>query len=141
MGIHDIAVNEIAAKNKGVDVSIADILAYKEFLDYIDFTDDDQIPNLRAVKSIAGLAGGAPVQINLDTTKPSLYTLTSGELAAVNLLTRIPNFVAVTVSGQQWSDIYPIYTPHNTPGAYTQIQIVLHDGGGTNAEDTVVQFS
>lgn len=55
MGLHDIAVNEIAAKNKGVDISVADILAYKPFLDYIDFTDDDQIPNLRAVKSLVGL--------------------------------------------------------------------------------------
>lgn len=89
-----------------------------------------------------GGAMGAPVDIALTTASPSVYTLSAPELAAVNALGRIPNFQAITDSGQgNWGDIYPIYTPYNTPGSYTQIQVVLHDGGGVAVEDTVVQFS
>lgn len=91
---------------------------------------------------LLGYAGGSPVVINLDSSQPSLYTVTAPQLAAVNSLGKIPNFTAISLaSGQQFSDIYPIYNPPMGFGVYTQIQIVLHDGGGTNAEDTVVQFS
>lgn len=138
MGLHDIAVNEIAAKEKGVDISVADIAAYKEFLDYIDFTDDDQIPNLRAVKYIAGLVGGPAVSI-LIPPQPTIYTYTLSptELDAVNAIGRQPNFTAVMPSGEPFSEIKPIYTPYNTPGIYTDITINLN----TDSENTFVTFS
>ncbi len=97
-----------------------------------------------AWESVQGDSGYKPivVGIELGTSVSSLYTLTPSELASVNLIGQIPSFEAVTESGQgNWSDIYPIYTPYNTPGLYTEIKIVLHDGGGTNAENTVIQFS
>lgn len=137
MGLHDIAVNEIAAKNKGVDISVADILAYKEFLDYIDFTDDDQIPNLRAVKYIAGLVGGPALSMLIPPQVSFSYTLSPTELAAVNAIGRQPNFTAVMPSGEPFSEIKPIYTPYNTPGVYTNITINLN----TDSENTFVTFS
>lgn len=136
MGKHDIAVNEIAAKEKGVDISVADIAAYKQFLDYIDFTDDDQIPNLRAVKYISGLVGGPAVQIAISAGGWD-YTLSPTELAAVNALTRVPNFVGIQDSGEQFPEVKPIYTPYNTPGAYTEIRVLLN----SDSNAFLVQFS
>lgn len=132
-----IQVDEIAANNGG-KTEFENTATYKT-LPILALMG----PNDFVAKSHLAGGSGNGVQLPLDTTEPSLYTLNGTELGAVNALGRQPNFSAVTSSGQgNWSDIYPIYTPYNAYGAYTQIQVVLHDdGSGLNAEDTLVQFS
>lgn len=80
----------------------------------------------------------------LTTSDPDIYTLTSDELDILNAYPRYPNFMSVVLaSGQQFFDIYPIYSPADAgPGDWTGISVQLHsDGAGNNAEDTYIQFS
>jgi hypothetical protein len=85
--------------------------------------------------------GGAVISKTLTTSNPDTYTLSPAELVTLNLYARYPNFVAiVTSTGQQFSDIFPIYT--GTVGNFTACVVQLHsDGSGSNADNTTIQFS
>lgn len=74
------------------------------------------------------------IYVTISTGAGGEYTLDSGELAIVNSIGRIPNFVAL-VGGQQFFDVYPIYT--GSAGEYTEIRVVLHG----DSEDHLLQFS
>jgi hypothetical protein len=102
------------------------------------FTDPQDIPDKQYVD--AGV-GGAAISKTLTTSDPDTYTLSPAELVTLNLYTRYPNFVAiVTSTGQQFSDIFPIYT--GTVGNFTDCVVELHsDGLGNNADNTIIQFS
>jgi len=88
-----------------------------------------------------GVSGGAVITKTRTISDADTYTLSAPELAILNSYTRYPNFVAITTgSGQQWFDIYPIYT--GTVGAFLSCVVQLHsDGSGGNADETVIQFS
>lgn len=133
MAQHQIAVNEIVSKDKGSDIGVRDIAIYLQTLALIDFADDDQIPNLRAVRELVGTLGASAVSITTPTGSYS-YSLSPTELSAVNAIGRIPNFVGL-VSGQQFYDIYPQYT--GSAGAYTAITVQLHN----DTDVHLVQFS
>lgn len=131
-----IQANEIASGN-GTPIEAQDVVVYKYSYPLADLPG-----NAHITKDHLGALASPAVPIMLDTTQPSLYTLTADEVSAVNELSRQPNFSAVTDSGQSWGDIYPIYTPAFGVGAYSDIKIVLHDNGsGLNSENTLVQFS
>ena len=75
----------------------------------------------------------------IAAAQPDVYTLSVGELAAINTYSRYPNFVA-TIGGTPFPDIQPTY--NGTLGALTSVTVQLHsDGGGLNVDDTIVQFS
>ena len=123
---------------EGGKIPVRDLMTDEGERAYIDFGTYDYITK-------NALAGFNPLPQVVDalvaTTDPDVYTLSAPELAIINQYGRYPNFVAITTaSGQQWFDIYPIYT--GSVGAFTQVRVQLHsDGVGNNAENTFIQFS
>lgn len=83
---------------------------------------------------VLGYIGGSAIVINIPADPSYLYTLTAPQLAAVNSLSKIPNFVGI-VNGEPFLEIKPIYT--GGAGAYTNIDVRLN----TDSDDTLVQFS
>lgn len=132
------SVDRIMHPIMGGKVGIRDLMTDEGLRGYIDFGPYDYITK----QALAGVTPSSTILVlTLDTTSSDLYTLSGPELAVINTYTRYPNFVAiVTGSGQQFFDIFPIYT--GIVGAFTEIKVQLHaDGAGNNAESTVVQFS
>lgn len=117
------------------EVLISSLQRYARIL---SFSNDRDIPDVGYVNDAVG---GTVISKTLTISDPDTYTLTSDELIVLNTYTRYPNFVAiVTASGQQFNDIYPVYT--GIVGAFTSCTVYLHSaGGGLNAEDTIIQFS
>jgi hypothetical protein len=132
-----IAVNNIVSGLTGAVVSIRDIFRYEGSLTLIDFTSDDDIPNLRAVKALIG--SSTIVNESINAGGSSTYPVNSIDLAVINGFGRYPNFVAV-VAGAITPDIQPTFS--GVPGSFSAISIGLHnDGTGVNPDDTEVQFS
>lgn len=123
---------------EGGKIPVRDIMTDEGERTYIDFGTYDYITK----KALDGFTPVAQVlAITAVTTDNDQYALSAPQLAILNAYGRYPNFVAiVTASGQQFFDIYPTYT--GTVGAFTACTVQLHsDGVGSNAEDTVIQFS
>jgi len=132
------AVDRLLYPIEGGKIAVRDLMTDEGLRNYIDFGPYDYITK----QALSGLNPSSTILVlTLNTTSPDLYTLSGPELAVINTYTRYPNFVAiVTGSGQQFFDIFPIYT--GIVGAFTEVKVQLHaDGAGNNAEDTVVQFS
>jgi hypothetical protein len=132
------AVDRILHPIMGGKVAVRDIMELEGGRTYIDFGDDDLITK----RALYGFNPSATViDALVTTTDPDIYTFSPTELVILNTYTRYPNFVAIVMAtGQQFFDIYPIYT--GSVGAFTACVVQLHsDGAGNNAEDTTIQFS
>lgn len=113
----------IAGDRKGATVQVGEVEYW--WLDVNDLSDAGLVVKITSAVEIT-IPSGAMT-----------YTLNAGELAAVNAIGRLPVFTIVSDTGQQWSDMYPTYTPYNGAGAYTNIVIQLN----SDANDFVAQFS
>ena len=84
-------------------------------------------------------AGLPVVRKTIAAAQPDVYTLSVGELAAINTYSRYPNFVAI-IGGTPFPDIQPTY--NGTLGSLTSVTVQLHsDGSGDNVDTTTIQFS
>jgi len=132
------SANRLLSPIEDVDLPVRDRMLDEKQRTWGDF----DLYNYVTKQAILGFNPSFEVlDFEFDTTAPDLYTLSAPELAIINSYSRYPNFTAiVTASGQQFFDIYPIYT--GSVGAFTSVKVQLHgDGAGHNVENTVVQFS
>lgn len=68
MSRHESFINRILPKIVGAPVAAGVKLFYEQFYGILDFTSDDMIPNLRAVKALLAGGGVAAVNITAGTT-------------------------------------------------------------------------
>lgn len=143
-----VSTDQIIAKSSGGKVGHESISTYTQFLGLLDFTVDDDIPNLRAVKSListppaevikfaAGSALSAGV-IDMTIDDRSLFGLNPTVIREIN---KVVDGVTDNTIKTPADDItyYKQYTD-NTYVGLTSITINGHDDGAGNfAEDTYI---
>lgn len=148
MGWKGISVDRLIAKLSGGKIGHESISTYIPFLGLLDFTSDDDVPNLRAVKSLltappaevikfaSGSALSAAV-IDMTIDDRGLFGLNPTVIREIN---KVVDSVTDNTIKTPADDItyYKQYTD-NTYVALSSITINGHDDGAGNfAEDTYI---
>lgn len=137
-----ITVDKIIAIIRGQKVSFGDVATYEKAYGNLDFTSDDDIPNIRTVKAIAGGTNYQEVSIPAGSTIPFVVDMTVNPLNTV-----IPAFISQVEQLDAPYDTYTKATPIYdvtvekvyTDNTHTVLSSLNISGHPSDADATITQ--
>lgn len=141
-----ITVNKIIAVVRGGANRVigGDIFAYERAYGNLDFTSDNDIPNLRAVKALIGSGGLAQQEISVPAGSPiplvTDMTVDPYDLVQTEFIAQVELLDAPYATYQNSKTIYDVSVEKNyTDNTHTALTTVSIYGHPSDADPTITQ--